>query len=107
MGTKFFLAFLLIIATLISIPKFTSGESTTQPAAQPKIRVLIIDGFSNHDWQQTTRLLRGILVPTSLFDVSVSTSPPTAASPGWDQWRPKFSDFDVVIQTCWLHLPIF
>ena len=25
-----------------------------------KIRVLIVDGFSNHDWQQTTRLLREI-----------------------------------------------
>src|SRR5262249_45762431 len=35
-----------------------------------------------------------------LFDVSVSTSPPKADSPGWDQWRPKFAEFDVVIQTC-------
>jgi hypothetical protein len=21
-------------------------------------------------------------------------------SPGWEQWRPNFSDYDVVIQTC-------
>ena len=65
-----------------------------------KIKVLIVDGFSNHDWQMTTALLRGILEPSGLFDVSVSTAPPTAASPGWDQWRPKFRDYDVVIQTC-------
>src|SRR5581483_866460 len=66
----------------------------------PKIKVLIVDGFSNHDWQQTTRLIRGIIEPTGLCDVAVSTSPPTAESPGWDQWRPKFADYDVVIQNC-------
>lgn len=70
-------------------------------AADPvpaKIRVLIVDGCSNHDWQLTTRSIRAILEPTGLFDVAVSTSPATAASPGWDEWRPKFSDYDVIIQ---------
>ena len=67
-------------------------------AAEPKIRVLIVDGCSNHDWRLTTRSIRAILEPTGLFDVAVSTAPPTAASPGWDQWRPKFRDYDVVIQ---------
>jgi len=66
----------------------------------PKIKVLIVDGFSNHDWRLTTALLRGILEPSGLFEVAVSTAPPTASSPGWEQWRPKFSDYDVVIQTC-------
>jgi len=63
-----------------------------------KIRVLIVDGCSNHDWRLTTRSIRAILEPTGLFDVAVSTAPPSAASPGWDQWRPKFRDYDVVIQ---------
>ena len=68
-------------------------------AAEPgKIRVLIVDGRSNHDWQLTTRAIRAILEPTGLFEVAVSTAPPTAASPGWDEWRPKFKDYDVVIQ---------
>lgn len=62
------------------------------------IRVLIVDGCSNHDWQLTTSLIRGIIEPTKLFEVSVSTTPPKADSPGWDTWRPKFSDYDVVIQ---------
>jgi type 1 glutamine amidotransferase len=77
---------------------------SVQPAAAAKspakIRVLILDGFSNHDWRQTTALLRGILEPSGLFEVSVSTAPLTAASPGWEGWRPKFNDYDVVIQTC-------
>ena len=75
-----------------------------QPAAanrkETTIKVLIVDGFSNHDWRQTTALLRGILEPSGLFTVTISTAPPTAASPGWEQWQPKFSDYDVVVQTC-------
>src|SRR5438552_4207526 len=87
------LCVLIILLGGIALP----ASATKRPA---KIKVLIVDGFSNHDWHQTTALLRGILEPSGLFDVSVSTAPPTATSPGWDQWRPKFSDYDVVIQTC-------
>jgi type 1 glutamine amidotransferase len=65
-----------------------------------KIRVLIVDGFSNHDWQQTTRLLREILAATGEFEVQVSTAPEDTGSAQWAAWRPKFSDYDVVIQTC-------
>lgn len=68
-------------------------------AAGP-IRVLIVDGYSNHDWRQTTALIRGFLEPTGLFAITVSTAPPTTDAPGWDAWRPKFSDYDVVIQNC-------
>ncbi len=65
-----------------------------------RIKVLIVDGFSNHDWQKTTALIQTVLGPTALFDVSVSTCPPTATSPGYAAWRPAFRDFDVVIQNC-------
>lgn len=90
-----------LFAVLLSCVSLLRPVSLTgADAHQSKIKVLIVDGFSNHDWRQTTALLRGILEPSGLFDVSVSTSPPTAASPGWEQWRPKFDDYDVVIQTC-------
>lgn len=69
-------------------------------AAQAPIRVLLVDGYSNHDWKLTTALIRGILEPTGLFAVTVATAPATKDAPGWDTWRPKFSDYDVVIQTC-------
>jgi hypothetical protein len=65
-----------------------------------KIRVLIVDGFCNHDWQQTTQLLRGILDRAGEFDVTVSTAPQDPDSPEWATWHPKFSRYDVVIQTC-------
>lgn len=77
-----------------------AGATTTAPSEGAKqIRVLIIDGVSNHNWKLNTRLIRGILEPGGLFEVAVSTSPPTATSPGWDAWRPKFADYDVVLQT--------
>lgn len=69
-------------------------------AADSKIRVLIVDGFSNHDWRQTTELIRGILAPSGLFEVAVSTAPQTTNAADWAAWRPKFSDYDVVIQNC-------
>jgi len=70
----------------------------TATHAQKQIRVLIVDGFSNHDWQQTTQLTKAILEESNLFDVSISTTPPTAHDPRWAQWRPNFKDYDVVIQ---------
>ncbi len=69
-------------------------------AADTKIRVLIVDGFSNHDWRQTTSLIKGILASSGLFDVAVSTAPETTNDSAWASWHPKFSDYDVVIQTC-------
>ena len=62
------------------------------------IKVLIVDGFSNHDWKQTTRVIRRILDDSGLFDIEVSTTPASPYAPGWDTWRPKFGQYDVVIQ---------
>jgi hypothetical protein len=64
-----------------------------------KIHVLIVDGFSNHDWHQTTLLLHGMLDEAGGFDVSVNTMP-TMGSAAWANWRPDFAAYDVVIQTC-------
>ncbi len=76
-----------------------AGQRTSE-LREPKITVLIVDGFSNHNWILNTALIRGIIEPTGLFKVAISTSPATADAPGWEQWRPRFSDYDVVIQTC-------
>lgn len=81
------------------LPLFVAVIEANGARGEPPIRVLIIDGVSNHDWRLTTRLIRGILEPTGLFVVSVSTAPPTRDAPGWDTWRPTFAKYDVVIQT--------
>jgi hypothetical protein len=64
------------------------------------MKILIVDGYSNHDWQRTTRLTRGILEPTGLFDVSVATAPAHTNDPVYGTWSPAFRNYDVVIQTC-------
>jgi type 1 glutamine amidotransferase len=84
---------LLTILVACTLPGFAKTH-------QGKIRVLIVDGFSNHDWQQTTLLLRGILEAAGEFTVDVSTAPPETGSTAWQAWRPRFADYDVVIQTC-------
>ena len=76
------------------------AAANSEAKISPKIRVLIVDGFSNHDWKLTTQLIRSIIEPSGYFEVSVSTAPPTPSSEGWDQWQPNFSDYDVVIQNC-------
>ncbi len=66
-------------------------------AAEP-LRVLIVDGQNNHDWEQTTPYLRQMLERTGRFRVEVATTPPRGASEGdWDKFRPAFGEFDVVL----------
>jgi len=85
----------LLLASLAAFAARAEADAPPRP-----IRVLIVDGFSNHDWRLTTRSIRAIIEPTGLFAVDVSTSPPDADAPGWQQWRPDFSAYDVVIQNC-------
>ncbi len=84
---------------LLALVSCANPVPPTQTAS-PEIKVLIVDGFSNHDWKRNTALLKKILADTGLFAVSVSTTPPPKSTEGWDQWRPRFKDYDVVIQTC-------
>ena len=67
---------LALISGLVSAAVRLAG------AADPRVRVLILDGYSNHDWRLTTALIRGMLEPTGLFTVDVATAPPTAGCAG-------------------------
>ncbi|GIW82212.1 MAG: hypothetical protein KatS3mg105_4019 [Gemmatales bacterium] len=66
--------------------------------AAEKIKVLIIDGINNHNWKDTTPLLRKYLEETGKFTVDVSTTPASkAAKDEWAKWHPDFSKYDVVV----------
>lgn len=69
-------------------------------AAEPPVRVLIVDGFGNHDWRRTTMLVREVLERRSDFVISVSTAPADTAEPNYPSWNPDIAQCDVVIQTC-------
>lgn len=64
-----------------------------------EIRVLIVDGFSNHSVEKTTQKIWDILASDPTFKVSVSTMP-EITSEDWKDWDPNFSAYDVIIQTC-------
>ena len=87
---------------LLLLSGWTDIMPSSLAAAEPEraLRVLIVDGYSNHDWQRTTRLIRGILEPTGLFEIQVATAPAREEDPAYATWRPAFKDYDVVIQTC-------
>src|SRR3954469_725746 len=84
-----FLGLLFLTATLVC-------------AAPPKnFRVLIIDGQNNHDWPPTTAWLKDFLQASGRCPtVEVSTTPAKEVppeAPAWATWRPRFSDYDVVL----------
>ena len=63
----------------------------------PTIKTLIVDGFSNHNWQATTREITTILEKDGAFEITVSTVPKQDHAT-WTQWNPEFDRYDVVIQ---------
>jgi Uncharacterized protein conserved in bacteria len=76
------------IFLFIGMALFASG--------QKPIPVLIVDGFSNHDWRQTSRVTKWILEKSGRFKVDISTIP--TDSSGRANWRPQFDKYAVVIQ---------
>ncbi len=65
--------------------------------APPKIKVLVIEGVSNHDWRHRLELVKDILARDGSFDVDVSVAPSVAGDAAWETWRPDFSKYDVVL----------
>jgi len=66
--------------------------------AAEKIRVLIIDGQNNHNWQLMTPPMKEDLVKSGRFTVDVVTTPEkNAPKEAWNSFRPDFSKYDVVL----------
>ena len=85
-----------LLLMIIALALCTTGAITI--GDHQKIKVLIVDGASNHDWQRTTKIVSAILGQTGLFSVAVSTAPASDKDPGYPNWCPDFSSYDVVIQ---------
>ncbi len=95
----FFIALLSIF--LRGEAQGTPGNTIRQQDVHSKIPVLIIDGFSNHAWENNTQYLVRILESSGKFSVSVSTCPDRYQSKSdWEGWNPDFQHYPVIIQTC-------
>jgi uncharacterized protein len=65
------------------------------PADAAKIKALIVDGQNNHNWADTTPLLKKYLEETKLFTVDVATSP--GKKKDMSGFNPDFAKYDVVV----------
>ncbi|HEY6547993.1 MAG TPA: ThuA domain-containing protein [Vicinamibacteria bacterium] len=82
---------LVALAALVLPPTALAGE---------RLQLLLVDGQSNHAWQETAAAITATLRNTGRFDVARTTSPPPGSPPAaWASWRPAFADYDVVVST--------
>ena len=63
--------------------------------AEPPIKALIVDGQNNHNWRETTPVLKSLMAESGLFSVDVATSPPKGQD--MSGFKPKFAAYDVVV----------
>jgi uncharacterized protein len=61
------------------------------------MKALIVDGQSDHDWKETTPILKKLLEQTGLFAVDVATSP--AKGQDMSGFLPNFAPYSVVATT--------
>lgn len=75
---------------LTALLMWTAAAEAVEP-----MKALIVDGQNNHRvWPRTTQMMKSYLEETKLFTVDVATAAPKGTDPNF---RPKFSDYKVVI----------
>ncbi len=80
--------------SFIPLPGCNSAQKLA--GKQKRIPLLIVDGFSNHDWKQTTAVTKWILEKSNLFTVDVTTVPPDSMQR--ESWQPDFKEYRVIVQ---------
>lgn len=83
-----------IFTCLITLFLATNAIAVKIPKTD-EIKLLIVDGLSNHDWQRTTQAIIHILNEYKGFKIDVSTSP--ADKDKVATWKPDFMAYDVVL----------
>jgi len=93
------LLLVMVIGLSVSTQAFQSSAVPMQSAeSAAPLKVLLVSGVNNHDWESTTSFLQNIMAEAGLFEVSLSITPPRDAdSTAWQSWNPSFSDYDVVL----------
>lgn len=73
-------------------------SAAASASAADKIKLLIIDGQNNHNWQAMTPPMHKALEATGRFEVDTATTPPKGAKPeAWKAFQPDFSKYQVVL----------
>lgn len=66
-------------------------------ADPPKVRVLIVDGQNNHNWQATSPVLKRHLEDGGRFAVDVATTPAKGKKEEMAKFAPDVAKYDVVV----------
>ena len=69
--------------------------AATATAAEPALKCLIVDGQNNHNWRETTPIMKNILEEGGLFAVDVATSP--GDKEDMSGFKPDFAAYQVVL----------
>ncbi len=86
---------LMLLACLLTACPLITHWATVGHGREKVYKVLIVDGQNNHQWKVTTPIIQAILQSTGRFTVDVATAP--AAGGDMASFKPKFSDYDVVL----------
>ena len=78
--------FIALILTTATLRNSFSAVASVPPS---KIKLIIIEGVSHHDWKYRLELVKEILAKDGSFDVDVSLTPSVADDPVWQSWRPS------------------
>ena len=83
------------ILKYVALIALTLLFSVSSASAQDKIRTVIIDGQTNHNWAETTPYLVKILEDAGIFEVDVATAPGKGGD--MSKFNVDFSKYDLVV----------
>jgi hypothetical protein len=88
-----------MLLTLPLLAGFLAGELSPICAyGSDPIKVMIIGGQNNHNWQLSTPYMKELLDRKPQFQATICNAPGRdAPQADWDAWQPEFSDYDVVL----------
>ncbi len=88
--------FAAVFSLAVLINSFVFADSpATGKADGTAIKVLIVDGQNNHNWRETTPVIKEYLEQAGIFTVDVATSPDKGKDNS--QFKPQFDKYDVVL----------
>jgi type 1 glutamine amidotransferase len=82
---------LLLAAPMVAPAQLPDPEKFFVPG---KLRVLLLSGRNNHDWQSTTPFIRRILETSGRFDVRVNEEPAMLTAAGLEPFDVIVSDYN-------------
>ena len=88
---------LLSAIAILFVSCKTMPQNSKKNEPDRHIKVLIVDGFSNHNWRATTEAIKNILSQDPRIITEVSTVP-LRDDKNWSKWLPSFDSYDVIIQ---------